>query len=73
MDHSACTYGLISLPYLDGPSLEWNADRSVRFLWLIPITKAERDFKMKNGLEVLEARFEEMGFDYADPARASVV
>lgn len=38
---SACEYGLISLPYLDGPALEYlnTADGDVRFLWLVPITK----------------------------------
>ncbi len=77
IDGSSCSYGLVSLPYLDGPSLEefhssGNA-RLIRFLWLIPITAAERDFKKRNGLEALQQRFEEAGFNYLDPARASVV
>src|SRR5262245_20852986 len=43
---SACDYGLLSLPYLDGPALE-KASASgfdVRILWLIPITKAELEY-----------------------------
>ena len=34
------THGLLSLPYLDGPQLEYlQLDRlAVRFLWLIPLT-----------------------------------
>ena len=45
---SKCDYGLISLPYLDGPSLEvldCGDGVSVQCLWLIPITLAERRFK----------------------------
>lgn len=70
---SGCTYGLISLPYLDGPKLEVLEELDVRFLWLLPITPAERDFKVANGLEALEERFEAAGFDYLDPHRRSVV
>jgi hypothetical protein len=77
LPHSKCKYGLISLPYLDGPDLENYTCKSVgeeiRFLWLIPITKRERDYKTQNGLEALEARFEEAQFDYLDPSRRSVV
>lgn len=73
---STCEFGLISLPYLDGPSLEWAPDAldvPVRVLWLIPITAGERAFKMAHGVEALEQRFEASGFDYLDPLRASVV
>jgi hypothetical protein len=70
---SACTHGLISLPYLDGPELEWLAAPAVRFLWLIPVTEAEVSFKKSRGLEALEERFEATAFDYLDPRRPSVV
>lgn len=70
---STCTHGLISLPYLDGPALEWLEDPSVRFLWLIPVTEAEVSFKKEAGIEELEQRFETTQFDYLDPFRASVV
>lgn len=70
---STCTHGLISLPYLDGPDLEWLAEPEVRFLWLIPVTQAEVDFKKKYGMEALEQQFEEKQFDFLDPLRASVV
>ena len=72
---SRCDYGLISLPYLDGPTLEWydGPSRRIRFLWLIPITKSEREFKKLKGLEALEARFGETKFNYLDPSRQSVV
>jgi Suppressor of fused protein (SUFU) len=70
---SMCTHGLISLPYLDGPALEWLEEPAVRFLWLIPITEAEASFKKRFGMEALEQKFEEKQFDFLDPGRASVV
>ena len=72
---SRCDYGLFSLPYLDGPDLEWLDVDGIRTqsLWLIPITAQERDFGIAHGLETLESRFESSGFDYANPCRQSIV
>lgn len=70
---SQCDRAVISLPYLDGPRLEILMDPGIRFLWLIPVTQAEVDFKAKFGMEALEQRFEQGPFDYLDPLRASVV
>ncbi|MBK7400785.1 MAG: suppressor of fused domain protein [Myxococcales bacterium] len=70
---SACTHGVISLPYVDGPKLEWLAEPPVRFLWMIPATPAEIAFKRERGLEALEERFEAAQFNYLDPLRPSVV
>jgi hypothetical protein len=73
---STCSYGLISLLYLDGPKLEWMGppERSTRFLWLIPITGAERNFVIEqDSVEPLERLFEETEFNYLDPKRPSVV
>jgi hypothetical protein len=70
---STCGHGLISLPYLDGPRLEWMETPRVRFLWLFPITRAELAFKKARGLDALEERFETARVDYLDPRRASVV
>lgn len=70
---SSCTHGLVSLPYLDGPDLEWLDAPRVRFLWLIPITEAELQLKKAQGLEALEERFEAARLDYLDPGRPSVV
>lgn len=70
---SACTHGLISLPYLDGPALEWMETPRVRFLWLVPITDAELELKKRDGVEALETMFEIAAFDYLDPQRRSVV
>jgi Suppressor of fused protein (SUFU) len=75
LPNSHCDRGLISLPYMDGPTLEWLKDdvAKTRFLWLIPITKREVEFARKNGLEALESQFEKSKFNYLDPERTSVV
>jgi len=70
---SSCDYGLLSLPYLDGPKLEWMEAPRTRCLWFIPITLSEREFKKSHGLEALEDLFEETGFNYLDLMRPSVV
>jgi len=72
---SLCTHGLISLPYLDGPELEVLKLNgiTVRFLWLIPVTKREVEFKKERGLVALEAEFEKVEFDYLNPHRRSVI
>lgn len=74
---SECSYGMLSLPYLDGPVLEYlrvpGIQQRIRFFWLIPITQREREYKKRNGMEALEEKFEESKFDYLDPARCSVV
>lgn len=72
---SSCEFGLLSLPYLDGPQLEnlETGDLAVRFLWLIPITLQEREYKKTNGIEALEERMEKAQFNYLDPRRKSTV
>lgn len=69
---SNCTRGLVSLPYLDGPTLEWSTEPRVRFLWLVPVTEEEVELKMQRGLEALEQRFENAGCDLLDLTRRSV-
>jgi Suppressor of fused protein (SUFU) len=44
-----------------------------KLYWLIPITENELSYKKAHGLEMLEEKFEEFGFNYADPYRDSVV
>lgn len=62
---------LLSLPYLDGPVLEKCQidSKMIQFLWLLPITEAERNYKKHKGLEVLEQN----QLNYLDPFRESVV
>lgn len=66
---------LVSLPYPFGPELQTChvGDRHVEFLWLLPITQAERTFKASYGLEALESRFDEVRLKYWQIDRASVV
>jgi hypothetical protein len=73
-----CTHGLVSLPYLDGPTYEKPLMvelSGMRCLWLVPITRAELDFKKENGMEALECEFERHRdrFLYMDNRRKSVV
>jgi Suppressor of fused protein (SUFU) len=72
---SVCDHLLVSLPYPFGPDLEIAhvGDRHVEFLWLLPITEAERELKVSDGLEALESRFDEVGLRYWQVDRPSVV
>jgi hypothetical protein len=72
---SGLDHALISLPYPYGPELEtcaWDGGHA-RLLWLLPISRAERDFKRDHSLEALEQRFELAQVDYTNPQRASVI
>jgi hypothetical protein len=75
LEGATCSYGLISLPYLDGPDLELLKlnGPEVRCLWLLPITEDEREFKRANGLDALEEKLECAQVNYLDPRRASVL
>jgi hypothetical protein len=77
MEGSNCSHGLISLPYLDRPALERleckSVEKTVQCPWLVPITDREREYAIAEGLEALEAKFEEQRFNYLDPMRPSVV
>jgi len=71
---SRCDHGLVSLPYLDGPDLELLEldGKTIRCLWLIPITRSEVEFAKNEGLENLEKRFEISRLNYLDPKRKAV-
>ena len=72
---SECNHLLVSLPYPFGPDLQTChvGDRHVEFLWLLPITEAERNLKVASGLEALESRFDAVGLKYWQIDRDSVV
>ena len=75
-EKSICEYGFISLPYLDGPELENGSVsnlKTMKFYWLIPITKGEMEFKKKCGYHALEEEFERESFNYLDVNRDSLV
>jgi hypothetical protein len=71
---SACEFMLVSRPYPFGPSLEVCniPDGHLHYLWLLPITRQERQLKIQEGQEALERRFDACGLDFCDPLRASV-
>lgn len=75
LDDSLCNYGFVSLPYLDGEGLEIFKfeDKVFHCYWIIPITKSERELKIKHGCEALENLFEEKGINYVNPNRLSLV
>jgi hypothetical protein len=72
---SDCDFLLVSTPYPFGPNLEICnlPDGHVHILWLLPITTAEREFKVREGLEALEQRFETGALKFWLPGRGSVV
>lgn len=63
---------LVSVPYPFGPELELVrvGTQHRHLLWLVPITAGERAFKIANGLDALEQRFEDGGLEYWNPFRA---
>lgn len=70
---SQCDHGILST--MDGARVQW-ADidgQKVQFLWLIPITKAERDYKIELGADALDEKFVEKEVDCADVMRESAV
>lgn len=72
---STCEFLLVSRPYPFGPQLEVCdlPDGHLHVLWLLPITAAEREFKVREGVEALEQRFDACGLEYGVPDRASAV
>jgi hypothetical protein len=68
---SSCEYGFLSQPYLENEA--FRTFRGIEYLWIVPITRSERDFKVENGAEELERKFEEVQLNYLDPARPAVV
>ena len=75
IEGSKCEYGLVSLPYIDGPELEVLTLRNhaVYFYWIIPVYTAEVEYKKSHGIELLEKRFDDVGLRYAEPDRPPVV
>lgn len=71
---SACDHMLLLEPFLF-PELERcdDARGHVQVLWLLPITEAERDFKIAHGADALIERFETADLEYWLPERKSVV
>jgi hypothetical protein len=75
VDGSTCDHTLVSHPYPLGPEFEiCDLDEGHAYIaWLLPITAAEREFKISHGLEALESRFESEKIPYWNLQRPSVV
>lgn len=75
IEGASCDHLLISLPYLLGPQFEYLRvlDLTIRFLWLLPITRSEAAYARMHGVDALESAFEKAGFDTSDPSRNPVV
>lgn len=75
LDDSQCGHMLVSLPYPYGKELEIcdAGNGHVHLYWLLPITAAEREFGMANGLEALEELFERQALEYWKQDRSSTV
>ncbi len=75
VDGSKCDHMLISLPYPYGQDWEiCNLENEhLHIYWLLPITNAEHDYKVKNGAEALEELFEKVGLEFWKTDRQSVV
>jgi len=66
---------LVSLPGIFDAELEWLSDRerTIRFIWLVPITKSEAAFARQHGFDALQARLGAAQADVTELARAPVV
>jgi suppressor of fused protein SUFU len=73
---SQCDNVLFCVPYPLGPQFEkceLSDGTHLQILWALPITAAEKAFKLENGLEELEAHFEQRKLEYWDLSRSSTV
>jgi hypothetical protein len=75
LHNSICDHILISLPYPYGQELAvLNLETiNINLYWLVPITKAERDYKISKGLDPLEELFENEALEYWNPDRESLL
>ncbi len=66
---------LVALPTAFDPELEWLSDRTrnVRFIWLVPVTRAEAEFAREHGPIALQERLGAAGADVAALVRDSVI
>ncbi len=72
---SASDHMLVFLPYPFGPELEvcCLGEQRLHMYWLLPITKAEREYMADHGQEALEQRFDAQAIEFWEPQRPSVV
>lgn len=68
----ACSRGLVSRPYFDGPDFEREPTQGIRCAWLLPVTDSEVNYKIEFGLDALESKFEAAQINALDWARPAV-
>jgi Suppressor of fused protein (SUFU) len=75
LENSSCDHFLVSLPYPFTSDLETVKinDIYVSFWWLTPITKSEAQYAQTNGSEALWKKFDELGPNFLEISRQSVV
>lgn len=77
LPESICDCALLSPPYLDGQEMVRVEGAlltaATKFLWVVPLTAAERVFARQNGAEPLWDRFEDAKINHMDTRRRSVV
>jgi hypothetical protein len=72
---ASCDHLLVSLPGPFGEDFEWLrlGERTVRFVWLVPITRGEAELARSQGLVALQERLGAAGVDVAARVREAVV
>jgi hypothetical protein len=72
---SSCDHLLVCLPGPFGDDFEWlsTRERTLRFVWLLPITRAEAELARAQGLGPLQEKLGAAGVDVAARSRDSVV
>ncbi|MCY7347268.1 MAG: suppressor of fused domain protein [Pyrinomonadaceae bacterium] len=75
IENSTLEYCLVSRPYPLEVDVETCKieDGHAHFFWLLPITESEREYKIKNGVDALEEKFEEAEIKYWDSNRESII
>jgi hypothetical protein len=72
---ASCDHLLVCLPGPFGDDFEWlsTRERTVRFVWLLPVTRAEAGLARAQGLGPLQEKLGASGVDVAARSRDSVV
>jgi hypothetical protein len=72
---SSCDHLLVCLPGPFGDDFEWlsTRERTVRFVWLLPITRSEAELVRSRGMGALQEKLGASGVDVADRSRRAVV
>ena len=72
---STCQHLLVCLPDAFGPEFEWlsSRERTIRFVWLVPITAREAELARDQGYAALQEKLAAAQVDLGEPGRKSVV